>query len=88
MRLSMELRMMMKNKKKKLFKTIITVWSDYEPNNMELVDIAHAATSGDMICTSQITSRLNSDLCPRPDFFNIDEDEHDHGSCSCALPHD
>lgn len=62
-----------KHNKKKLYKSVIVIWTDYNPNALELVDLAHAATNGDAICTQQTASLVDAKLCPRQDFFNLED---------------
>lgn len=39
--------------KKKLFKTTIVIWSDYDPSGIGLDDLAREAISGDAYCSKQ-----------------------------------
>lgn len=39
----------------KLFKTTVVIWTDENPEDWELEDLARQATHGDAICTSQVT---------------------------------
>jgi hypothetical protein len=36
---------------KPLFKSTIVIWSDYDPSNTELADLARDATDGDSYCS-------------------------------------
>jgi hypothetical protein len=72
-------------KPKKLWKTTIVIWSEWEPKTddtadeqpYELEDLAHAATSGDAYCSKQVAV-LVKDPSSDPDwdgteFFDCDE---------------
>lgn len=59
---------------KKMFKTTIVIWSNYDPNPVELEDLAQSATDGDAYCSVQRTEEVSN---PRDDpdwdgtdFFN------------------
>jgi hypothetical protein len=39
----------------KLYKTVVTIFTDYDPSNVELEHLAREATSGDAYCTGQET---------------------------------
>ena len=64
----------MAKNKRKLYKSVIVIWTDYDPSNLELVDLAREATDGGAICTQQVASRVDAKLCPRLDFFKAEED--------------
>lgn len=64
---------------KKLFKTTIIIWSEENPNSMELEDVAREATSGEAYCSS-----MRSELIEEPEkdsawdgteFFDSELDE-------------
>jgi hypothetical protein len=38
---------------KKLYRTTIIIWSEYDANQVELEDLAYEATSGNALCTEQ-----------------------------------
>jgi hypothetical protein len=40
---------------KKLYKTTVVIWSEYDPKGTELEDLAHDATEGESYCSSQKT---------------------------------
>lgn len=40
---------------KQLYKTTIVIWTEYDPNNCEIDDLAREATSGDAFCSLQQT---------------------------------
>ncbi len=63
----------MAKKKPKLYKTVIVIWTDTDPTGTELVDLAREATDGGAICTQQTSSRVDANLCPRRDFFIIED---------------
>ena len=44
--------------KQTLWKTTITIWSDFDPVNLEIDDLAHEAMRGDAICTEQHCQRV------------------------------
>ena len=60
---------------KKLYKTTIVIWSEYDPTNkLELEDMAREATNGDMFC-SDISAEVVDDQVEFPDteFFGVEE---------------
>lgn len=63
---------------KPLWKTIIVIWSDKNPEKYELADLAQEATDGGMYCSKQRTVKVE-DPKKDPDwdgskFFDEDED--------------
>jgi hypothetical protein len=69
----------------KLYKTAITIWSKYDPAELELTDLAHRAKTGDAYC-SRTTCVLIAEPERDPDwdgtgFFDVEGDE---GLCSGA----
>lgn len=75
---------------KSLWKTTIIIWSDEDPEDTELTDLANDATSGGSICTKQETvfvedAEADPD-CAVGEFFDslLDDDdaagENDSGS--------
>lgn len=65
----------------KLYRTTIEIWSNDDPSDLDLEDLARAATCGDMICTRQDTGPAALGECPRLDFFDIAED-HECPRCN------
>lgn len=66
---------------KKLWKTTIIVWSEDDPSEFELEDLAREAVSGGAYCSKQIAEEID-DPAGDPDwdgteFFGIDEPEED-----------
>ena len=71
-----------------LYKTIIVIWSDYDPTDkVELEDLARAATSGDAYC-----SNIRAELIEKPDqdkdwdsteFFGVDDPEEGDTCPNC-----
>jgi hypothetical protein len=62
----------------KLYKSTITIWTEYNPLSVELVDLARDATSGDSFCEMhEFTEVTNPDEFPDTDFFGCDEEEDD-----------
>ena len=66
----------------KLYKSTIVIWSEYNPQERELDDLARDATSGDAYC-----SKFHVEIVDRPendpywdgtDFFGTDEEAADH----------
>lgn len=53
--------------KKSLYKSVIIIWSDTNPNKMELSDLARDAESGDSYC-SQMKTSLIKDPVNDPDW--------------------
>jgi len=63
----------------KLFKTTIVIWTDYDPDCVEIEDLAREATSGDGYCSKQLSEEV-LDLKNDPDwdnteFFDADDEE-------------
>jgi hypothetical protein len=42
-----------------MYRTLITIYSNYDGTKIELVDLARAATDGDAYCEQQTSSRIN-----------------------------
>ena len=60
-------------KPKKLYKTTITIWTDYDPDFLEIHELAHEAISGDAYCDSQNTEIVtNASLFPETEFFDLE----------------
>lgn len=69
---------------KKLFKTTIIIWSEYDGDEDAIVDLAQAAMDGEAYCSKQ-ESQLIADPSTDPDwdgteFFGDLEDEEDENS--------
>lgn len=66
----------MNKDKKKLFKTTIVIWSEDDPSNVELTDLAFGATDGLAFCSKQKTElvedRENDPDWVDTEFFNDD----------------
>lgn len=45
---------------KKLYKTVITIYTDYDPSHLEIEDLARDATSGESYCTGSNTTVIKS----------------------------
>jgi hypothetical protein len=64
----------------KLFKTVAVIWSEFDPTDMELSDLARDAEVGDSYC-SKTESTLVDNAESDPDwdgtefFFSPDEEE-------------
>lgn len=64
-----------------LFKTTVTIWTEYDPDCVELSDLIHDAECGDAICSG---SKIKAVLEPTKDkdctgsvreFFMLDDEE-------------
>ena len=52
-----------------LWKTTIVIWSDYDPTNLELENLAREAQTGDCYCSRQDTNQVSiGDLPDDPDW--------------------
>jgi hypothetical protein len=59
------------NKPTRLFKTTIVIWSDFDPESMELCDLARDAYNGGSFCSSQEAEEVtDSSLFPETEFFD------------------
>ena len=59
-----------------LYKTKITVWTDYDPRDSTLEDLAREAEVGDAYCESSYTEIVkDSSKFPDTEFFGVDEDD-------------
>ncbi len=70
---------------KQLYKTTIIIWSDFNPNRMEIDQLASNAIGGDSYCSKQ-ENELITDLEKDPDwdgteFFNSIEDDKEDEEC-------
>lgn len=66
---------------KNLFKTTITIWTDYNTDGVHLIDLAGMANDGDAYCSSK-TSVHVADPSSDPDwdgntFFSSDDEDED-----------
>ena len=78
-----------------LYETTIIVWSEFDPQKVELDDQAREACQGEAICTSQRTRRCAVALAPdaaRSFFGRVDEEDRCEGcggpditSCPCLV---
>lgn len=62
---------------KKLYKTTIVIWTDYDPSRtgMEIDDLAREAMVGDGLCSSQETDVVTDKRqFPDTDFFGSEEE--------------
>jgi hypothetical protein len=41
------------------YKTTIVIWTDYDPSEVELEDLARDATSGEAICSNQHVEKID-----------------------------
>jgi hypothetical protein len=41
------------------YKTTIVIWTDYDPSEVELEDLAREATSGEAICSKQQVEKID-----------------------------
>lgn len=59
-----------------LHKTTIVIWTEYDPSNVELEDLAREATSGEGYCSKQNTERIEDPAADKDwdgtEFFGID----------------
>lgn len=49
---------------KSLWKTRVIIWTDYDPENHELDELAREAVVGDAYCSSQNTNEVNAESLP------------------------
>lgn len=66
---------------KKLWKTTIVIWSDYDPAELDASDLARDAERGDSYCSKQESVAVD-DPAGDPEwdgteFFGVDEPEED-----------
>ena len=65
-----------------LYKTTITIWTDYAPDGMELETLGREATSGDAFCSGQTTEYVTDPSAfPETDFFGFDNEDVDEEPC-------
>ena len=66
---------------KKLFKTTIVIWSEYNTEDVELTDLAREATEGDSYCSKQECEQIEDpetdDEWDGTEFFNSDDEDTD-----------
>jgi len=61
---------------KKLYKSTITIWSEFDPRDAELIQLAHEATAGVAFCSSnEVELVTNPDKFPNTDFFRGSTDD-------------
>lgn len=61
------------SKSKQLWKTTIVIWSDEDPSNLELEELACEADRGGSICTEKSTVVVDDPKdFPDTEFFNIE----------------
>lgn len=64
-----------------MYKTTIVIWTDYDPSEVELADLAREATHGDAYCSLQRTEAVADPLTdpnpPSAEFFRLGEDDED-----------
>ncbi len=63
---------------KKLYKSTIVIWTDYNPDTVELEDLAREAQRGDAYCSKNVSAEVDPRTDPDWDgteFFGIDEDD-------------
>ena len=64
-----------------LYKTKITVWTEYDPGDMGLSDLAREAEVGDAYCESSYTEVVkDSSKFPPTEFFGMEEDDESNPS--------
>jgi hypothetical protein len=71
---------------KALFKSTIVIWTEYDPTELELADLAHQAESGDAYCSS-MTSAPVAEPEKDPDwdgteFFDAEDNEDVGDQCT------
>ncbi len=72
----------MSKNKRKLYKTIIVVWSEHDMGDLDLTSVAAQVGHGNAVCTQHTSVRLHADLCPRRDMFPEPE------QCGSGCGHD
>ena len=64
-----------------LYKTTIVIWTDYNASQVELEDLAIAATVGDAYCSKQecvkVEEPFDDPNPPSPEFFGVEEEEEE-----------
>jgi hypothetical protein len=58
----------------KLYKTTVTIWSEFDPSDVELSDLAREADQGEAYCSSCISQHVETDGDPDWDgteFFHV-----------------
>jgi hypothetical protein len=62
----------------KLHKTTIVIWSDEDPSDMEIDDLAREAVSGSSFCSKRVDEVVTDrDQFPDTEFFGVEEDDDD-----------
>ena len=68
---------------KPLYRTIIEIWTDYDPSNpqIELVHLAQEATDGDAYCNRQVTEHIDNpgEAGLQTEFFDDPDEEQEMG---------
>jgi hypothetical protein len=60
----------------KLYKTTITIWSQYDGSKVELSDLAYQAQEGNAYCSQQDTELITDPAqFPGTEFFGVDDGE-------------
>lgn len=68
---------------KQLWRTTIVIWTDYDPSDLEIDDLAREAVSGDAYCNHQTTETItNQSLFPGTEFFDSPGDEQDEDTAA------
>jgi hypothetical protein len=68
----------------KLYKSTVIIWSEFDPNTVELSDLAQEAETGVAYCSSQMTvlvddPKTDPEFGGGADFFDfLEPDEDDH----------
>lgn len=74
----------MAKNKRKLYKTIVIVWSEHDLSNLDIAGLATQVEYGNAVCVQKTSTRLDASLCPRRDIFPESNQcgagcGHDHG---------
>lgn len=65
-----------------LYKTTITIWTDYAPDDVDLETLGREATSGNAYCSGQTTDYVTEPAeFPETDFFGSDNDDDEEHIC-------
>ena len=63
---------------KELYKTTIIIWSDFNPANFAIDELAREAISGDAYCSEQNTEYVtDAGQFPKTEFFDSPEPDED-----------
>lgn len=64
-----------------LYKTTIVIWSEYDPQDVELEDLARDATSGEAFCDKQKTVFITDQgKFPDTEFFGVEDGAEEEGA--------